>query len=215
MPAAPAPTAIQPVNNGAYRLDITEDGGTTWKTIAGLNNFTATEATTTADNSDFNSGLYGSDVPTQKKTTVTATVLRRTDGTAYDAGQEAVRISAETSDLMRIRWYDSSFVGGESKQADAYPQWAPQGGNQTTIQMVNLTFNVQGKPETVPHPNTTTPPPLWTASTPYTLGTMVRLSGGQTLEVTTAGTSGTAEPVAPAAVGGTVVNGTVTFTRRS
>lgn len=58
-------------------------------------------------------------------------------------------------------------------------------------------------------------PPLWTASTAYTLGTMVRLSGGAVLEVTTAGTSGTTEPVAPAAVGGTVTNGTVVFTRRS
>lgn len=206
-------TATQPVNNGAYRLEITEDAGATWVPIAGLNNFTATEATTTADNSDFNSGLYGSDVPTQKKTTVTATVLRRHDGTAYDAGQEAVRIAAETSDLMRVRWYDSSFTGGESKQADAYPQWAPQGGNQTTIQMVNLTFNVQGKPETFYHPDTLGP--LWKASTAYALGDFVTLSGGAVLEATTAGTSGTVEPVAPAEVGGTVVDGGVTWTRRS
>lgn len=56
---------------------------------------------------------------------------------------------------------------------------------------------------------------LWTASTAYTLGTMVSLSGGEVLEVTTAGTSGTTEPAAPAAVGGTVTNGTVVFTRRS
>lgn len=57
-------------------------------------------------------------------------------------------------------------------------------------------------------------PPLWAASTAYALGAFVRLSGGATLEVTTAGTSGTTEPAAPAAVGGTVTNGTVTFTRR-
>lgn len=59
------------------------------------------------------------------------------------------------------------------------------------------------------------PPPAWTASTAYALGAMVSLSTGETLEATTAGTSGTTEPAAPASVGGTVVDGGVTWTRRS
>lgn len=58
-------------------------------------------------------------------------------------------------------------------------------------------------------------PPLWAASTAYSLGDFVTLSTGETLEATTAGTSGTAEPVAPSTVGGTVVDGGVTWTRRT
>lgn len=54
----------------------------------------------------------------------------------------------------------------------------------------------------------------WAATTAYSLGTVVSVSGG-TLEVTAAGTSGASAPTLPGTVGGTVVNGTVTFTRVS
>jgi hypothetical protein len=54
----------------------------------------------------------------------------------------------------------------------------------------------------------------WAASTAYAVGDRVRLSGGEVLEATVAGTSGTTEPTAPA-VGGTVTDGTVTWQRIS
>lgn len=60
-----------------------------------------------------------------------------------------------------------------------------------------------------------TPPPAWEATTAYSLGSFVTLTGGETLEATTAGTSDATEPAAPATVGDTVVDGTVTWTRRS
>lgn len=56
--------------------------------------------------------------------------------------------------------------------------------------------------------------PLWEASTAYTEGERVTLTGGEVLECTTAGTSDVTEPVAPA-VSGTVIDGTVTWTRVS
>lgn len=52
----------------------------------------------------------------------------------------------------------------------------------------------------------------WTATTAYTLGTSVELSGGQELQVTVAGTSAASQPTAPA-VGATVTDGTVTWRR--
>lgn len=57
----------------------------------------------------------------------------------------------------------------------------------------------------------------WQASTPYTLGQMLlaaTYNGELWFEVTTAGTTGASEPAWPSAVGGTVVDGTVTFTAR-
>ena len=51
------------------------------------------------------------------------------------------------------------------------------------------------------------------ATTALTLGKRVGLADGKVLQVTTAGTTGESAPAAPGAVGGTVVNGTVTFTR--
>lgn len=58
-------------------------------------------------------------------------------------------------------------------------------------------------------------PPLWTASTAYSVGDQVTLTGGAVLQATVAGTSGTTEPTAPASVGGTVVDGGVTWERVS
>lgn len=59
------------------------------------------------------------------------------------------------------------------------------------------------------------PPAAWTATTAYALGARVTITGGVILEATTAGTSDDVEPVAPGAVGGTVVDGTVVWTRRA
>ena len=56
-------------------------------------------------------------------------------------------------------------------------------------------------------------PGAFAATTAYALKKRVGLATGQVLEVTTAGTSGASAPTAPGSVGGTVVNGTVTFTR--
>jgi len=58
----------------------------------------------------------------------------------------------------------------------------------------------------------------WQATTPYTLGQMilaVTYNGELWFEVTTAGTTGASEPIWPTTVGGTVVDGTVTFTARA
>lgn len=60
----------------------------------------------------------------------------------------------------------------------------------------------------------TTPPPAWSATTAYALGNRVTLGAG-VVEATSAGTSGSTAPTLPAAVGGTVTDGTVTWTRRS
>jgi hypothetical protein len=52
----------------------------------------------------------------------------------------------------------------------------------------------------------------WAATTAYTVGQTVKLSGGEALVVSTAGTSDASEPVAPE-LGATVTDGTVVWTR--
>lgn len=56
--------------------------------------------------------------------------------------------------------------------------------------------------------------PVWVTATAYALGDVRRptTSNGHVYRVTTAGTSGAAEPVWPTAAGSTVVDGTVTWT---
>lgn len=58
---------------------------------------------------------------------------------------------------------------------------------------------------------TTTTVPAWEATTVYAVGDYVELTAGEVLEATVAGTSGATEPTAPGVIGGTVVDGTVTW----
>jgi hypothetical protein len=53
---------------------------------------------------------------------------------------------------------------------------------------------------------------LWQAATAYRVGSHVRLSTGEVLEVTVAGTSGLSQP-APPSIGNIVVDGSVTWLR--
>lgn len=69
-----------------------------------------------------------------------------------------------------------------------------------------------GNKDYMGRPLTFAEPAAWTATHAYTAGTEV-LIGGDLLQVTTAGTSGSTAPTPPAAVRGTVTDGTVTWTR--
>lgn len=53
----------------------------------------------------------------------------------------------------------------------------------------------------------------WAATTAYVVGDRAMLAAGEFVEVTVAGASGAAAPTVPAAIDGTVVDGTVTWKR--
>lgn len=55
----------------------------------------------------------------------------------------------------------------------------------------------------------------WAATTAYAIGARVVLSNGVVLVATTAGTSASTAPAAPATIGGTQSDGTVTWTREA
>ena len=52
----------------------------------------------------------------------------------------------------------------------------------------------------------------WAATTEYAVGDLVYVAGGE-LKATTGGTSAATAPTVPELVGGTVTDGTVTWTR--
>lgn len=57
------------------------------------------------------------------------------------------------------------------------------------------------------------PTDSWSPSTTYAVDDKVVLAEGEVLQVTTAGTSGSVSPTVPAELGGTVTDGTITWTR--
>ena len=62
-------------------------------------------------------------------------------------------------------------------------------------------------------PCLTIPTSDWAATTAYVFDQSVKLTSGEALKVTVAGTSGATAPTAPAAIGDTVTDGTVTWAR--
>lgn len=74
-----------------------------------------------------------------------------------------------------------------------------------------------GEPVTVIHNYDTgksAAPKAWAATTAFALGDYI-VRTNKVLECTTAGTSGSSAPTAPGSVGGTVTDGSVTWTRRT
>lgn len=97
---------------------------------------------------------------------------------------------------------------------DFLGRWLTNGTPGTTNATDHLGRNVTvGDKDFIGRALTFANPPAWAASTAYAVNAYVRLTGGALVQATAAGTSGLAEPAAPASVGGTVADNTVTWKR--
>lgn len=211
-----------PTLNRDWYLDVdTASSATapTWIGVFGITNFQPAVNATTQDAGDYDSGGWGATARTAMDWSVVASVLRKLQQdvtpVAYDPGQEFLRLaSTEFGDAsqVHIRFYKNDDAKVEAYEGWVDVQWAPQGGDRTGLDSVQVTLNGQGERKSIPFPSSAA---AWQASHAYALNDEVTVSGGAVLKATTAGTSGTTEPVAPGAVGGTVTDNTVTWTRVS
>lgn len=211
-----ATTEFVPTINRQWALDVNTSATATpaWTAVRGVTNFVPSQSDQMADDTTYDDGIWTSMGVQSRSWAPTVTVRREIDGNkAFDAGQEALRKAADSAIPAHIRYYNQATPKGEAYEGIAQVGWSPAGGAGPGWQEVSVTLTGRGERKTIFNPST--PTTLFAVSTAYALGAFVRLSGGAVLEVTTAGTSGTVEPAAPAAIGGTVVSGTVTFTRRS
>lgn len=210
-----------PSLNRDWYLDVdtaSDAAAPTWIGVFGITNFQPAINPTTQDAGDYDSGGWGSTVRTAMDWSVVVSVLRKfvkgATPVAYDPGQEFLRLASTefgTASQVHIRFYKNDDAKTEAYEGWVDVAWAPQGGDRTGLDAVQVTLNGQGERQSIPFPLSA---PAWQATTAYVLDDQVQLSGGAVLKCTTAGTSGSTEPVAPA-IGATVTDGTVVWTRQS
>lgn len=157
------------------------------------------------------------------------TVISNTGGTVYAGrGDTSLKFQIVNADIdYTFQVFATSFAGDgplsdPSEKVHAYnpnepDTYAPGGIAPENVQ--NPVYRPDGSimPGTggVPLTPPETAPDAWAGTVDYVVGDKVSLTDGTVLECTTAGTSDVAEPATPAAVGDTVTDGTVVWTRES
>lgn len=193
-------------------IDSTPLAGTsTWVPVLGIQNFVPSpDNAGLQDDSDFDSGGYGSQNKTTTAWSATATLLRKVtaaDATAYDPGQELLRAASigkvGAGAVVHVRYYEMTPDGPRVEAYSGYAvvQWAPQGGDTTADNMVAVTLTGRGQLAQVAHPDTGSAVPTISAvqvsgatatTIPAAGGSTVRITGNHftgTTSITFAGTS--------------------------
>lgn len=143
-------------------VDTTPDATPTWTMVGYISNFVFNpDNPNWEDDSDLQSGGYGSQTKTAASASAQFTIQRKTaDGTSYDDGQEFLRTHAigqfGPDNSVRMRF--SEFTPGDgTPRIEAYTgkfgvAWEPQGGGNTALDTVQVTLNGQGACAAITHP---------------------------------------------------------------
>jgi len=135
--------------------------------VRGIKNFVSPVATTLQDDSDYDSGGWGSQTATKLAWTATATLARKTSliggfwssgapKASYDAGQEALRSVAGTlgdSNTIALRWCEMDpSVRAEAYTGNATVDWTEVGGAMDALDDVTVVLTGQGARTSITHP---------------------------------------------------------------
>ena len=170
------------VNVGSY--DVPE-----WVGVFGITDFKPLKNATMQDDSDMDGGGWKSSTSTALEGGMEIKVKRavtRTDATAYDPGQEVLRVASDgmgVENSLDIRYYEVS-AGGP--QVEAYRMfaavtWDPDGGGMDALDTVSVKLVGQGRRTPITHPGAAaTPAPTVTDVAPDTAAA----AGGDLIVIT-------------------------------
>lgn len=148
--------------NRKWYLDV--DSSTTstptWVGVFGITEFQDALEPTLQEDSDFDSDGYKSQTKTASAWSLTTKVARKVTtalATAYDPGQEILRLAANENGVansVHIRWYEMEPGGPrvEAYQGKAAVSWSPDGGGMDALSTVSVTLTGQGKRNAITHP---------------------------------------------------------------
>lgn len=161
---APARTPLgASTTNRKWYLDV--NTGTTatptWTGVHGITEFTPNLEPTLQDDSDFDSGGDKSSTVTARAWSLSLTVARKVtaaSATAYDAGQEALRLASEevgVANSVEVRFYEMEPDGPrvEAYSGNAAVSWTPGGGGMDALSTVSVTLTGQGARTAITHPD--------------------------------------------------------------
>lgn len=138
-----------------WKFQVSTDSGTTYIDVKGLTNFQPALDQTTQDDSDYDSGDWGSDVVTQLKWSLVASVDRKTtSGYTEDAGQAVLRTAAEQTGadgIVYVRWYDRN-GGPEAYTGVGNVKWSEKGGGTADLSSVDITVMGRGERTAITNP---------------------------------------------------------------
>lgn len=211
MPATTHTPLGASTSNRKWYVDVdTNDGvGTAaWVPVLGITNITFNpDNANLEDDSDFDSGGFGSQTKTATAWSAALTVARKvltSDTTAYDEGQEHLRTKSigktGVANSVYVRIYEMEPDGPrvEAYTGHASVSWQPQGGANTALDTVQVALTGQGELAEISHPDTGAAIPSISSLSDDTLATAggdqviirgVRFTG--TTGVTFAGTAAT------------------------
>lgn len=151
--------------NRKWYLDVNTgtDAAPVWVGVFGLVDFTPGQLDAKLeDDSDFDSGGFGSQTKTGESWSVEATIARKVQAgqsTAYDPGQEFLRTHSfgtfGGANSVNVRWYEME-TGGPRVEAYAgrgAVTWTSKGGKPTDISTATLKIVGQGRLNLIAHPD--------------------------------------------------------------
>ena len=153
--------------NGDWWLDVNTGtpGSPTWTPVNAIYDFKDGLDSKEIDVSDFSSDGWADSQPVGKSWSLDLKVWRKrqTTATAYDPGQEYLRLHAGQS--VEVRFYE---MGGDGTSATGIPRveayqgrvsvkWSPDGGKVDDARSVSVTLTGKGKRTSITHPKPNTP----------------------------------------------------------
>lgn len=190
VPTFPTLTASTLVRKWVIEVNTGTVASPIWKMIGAVNNNQFNpDSPNLEDDSDMQSGGAGSQTKTAGNASAQLTILRKvkSDGVSYDDAQEFVKGKSinvyGTANTVQLRI--SEFTPGGGPRVDAYMGffavgWEYQGGGNTALDTVQLTFSGQGACAAIthPYPNTAVVPAI-TAAVPGGSGSgTIAVAGG-------------------------------------
>lgn len=147
-----------------WKLDVNTgtSAAPVWTRVMGIGDFKPNLSLTMQDDSDFDSGGDKSSTATAREWGCEFKVARKvlsTDATAYDVGQEKLRLAAAqlgAANTVEIRFYEYIDAAGgpqvEAYQGKCAVDWSPDGGNMEALETVSVKLMGQGKRTPITHP---------------------------------------------------------------
>lgn len=185
-----------------WKLDVdvsAAQDGSDYRRVKGVTEFTYNPGTVGLQpDSDYDGEGYQSSTATTFESGGTLTIRRgpgRTTPTAYDPGQEFIRLRARDlgpNNTIRYRAYEWNGASGpkvEAYEGYAAVSYANGGGDQGALATATITMTGQGATVAITHPDTTTIVPTVTSVIHSDGGTTIPAAGGKLLIITGTGFS--------------------------
>lgn len=165
------------------QVDTAYPGTPAWLTVFALTSFAPGVSATTADNSTFDTGIWGSNYISGMSAAWPVGVERQIFNGAEDPGQQFIKSKAipaagGTVLPVHVRHFSRLGLSG-AEEAVALPAWSEGAGGPRDKKTATITLNIQGAPLGIANPVAVNSAPVVSAATPSAaaVGELVRILG--------------------------------------